>query len=204
MSPRGSSGASGTAVIDWDSGSRHGRFARSYRRGKVTLQSQYAARISSHPSSPETEANARSSCALAPSLHLPICRQHDRKSRASSPQFAPLLPFLAFFKAPLICAYTRSMRCPIGSGQSTYLVVRKSSLFRFRGGRRGALYRGAQSCVRYQLVEEQLLSKMAQGTALSSLMPQSAPRLPPPDMSRDSFLSAPSLVPCLALPWGGR
>ena len=41
-------------------------------------------------------------------------------------------------------------------------------------------HREAQSCVQYQLVcvEEQLLNKMAWGTALSSSMPQSAPRLP--------------------------
>ena len=149
MSPRGSSGASGTAVIDWDSGSRHGRFARSYRRGKVTLQSQYAARISSHPSSPETEANARSSCALAPSLHLPICRQHDRKSRASSPQFAPLLPFLAFFKAPLICAYQG--RCVVRSGRGSrrtcgYLLFENLRFFGSGAKARCALPRSSKLC----------------------------------------------------------
>jgi hypothetical protein len=59
---------------------------------------------------------------------------------------------------------------------------RAQTWFRGRKARRVLWNRGAQSCVRHQLAEEQLLNKMAWGTALNSSMPQNAPRLPPSDL----------------------
>ena len=76
-------------------------------------------------------------------------------------------------------------------------MATSGSRFRGRKARRALWHRGDQNCVRYQLVEEKLLNKMAWGTALSSSMPQSAPRLPPPEPCENSYLSAPLIAQAL-------
>jgi len=73
--------------------------------------------------------------------------------------------------------------------------VKRQTWFRGRKAGRVLWHRGAQSCVRYQLVEEQLLNKMAWGTALNSSMPQNAPRLPPSEPCLEkSYVSTPFIV----------